>query len=75
MSQPGDVPVTNEDLQRLATLEANYLHMTKQIDQMADDMRAVRATLDQAKGGWKTLVVIGGVAGAIGAALAKLTGH
>ena len=67
--------MTNEDLQRLATLEANYLHMTKQIDQMADDMRAVRATLDQAKGGWKTLVVIGGVAGAIGAALAKIIGH
>lgn len=67
--------MTPDDLQRLATLEANYTHMTKQLDEMASDMRAVRATLDQAKGGWKTLVVIGGVAGAIGAALAKLIGH
>ena len=37
-----------------------------------DDIKAIRSAIDQAKGGWKTLMLVGGLAGAVGALVAKV---
>ena len=45
---------------------------------MADIKKALYAidrTLSEAKGGWKTLVVVGGIASSIGAAAAWIANH
>ena len=39
---------------------------------MREDIKAIRTCLDQAKGGWKTLMLVGGLAGAVGALVAKV---
>ncbi len=52
------------------------------IDTLKDEVSAMRADLAeikqmmaQAKGGWRTLMAVGGVAGAVGAALVKMLAH
>jgi hypothetical protein len=65
--------MTPEERDRLTRLE-------EQVRQFADDMREVRtdvkkiaSLMDQTKGGWTTLLWVGGLAGAVGAALAKFS--
>ena len=41
--------------------------------QLKKDVRCILTTLSEARGGWKTLMLVAGVAGAIGAAMAKLS--
>ena len=41
-------------------------HQDETRREVLDELKAIRSTLDQAKGGWKMLVTVGGVAGAIG---------
>lgn len=36
------------------------------LDRIETDLRAIRELLANAKGGWKTLLIIGGIAGTIG---------
>ncbi len=57
-----EVQAQRRDLDRMAT----------SLDQMAEAVEAMREQLAQAKGGWKTLVFIGGAAAAGGAVLSKL---
>ena len=45
------------------------------VSEMRDDVKAIRSTLDQAKGGWRTLLMICGAAGAVGASLVWLMQH
>lgn len=51
---------------RIDTLEGN-------LRSIAADVREIRDTLAQARGGWKTLMLVGGAAGAVGALLGKLS--
>lgn len=53
-------------------LEAEVAALKKTVDQMAADMRAIRTTLDAAGGGWRVLVAVGAVSGAVTALLVKL---
>jgi hypothetical protein len=50
---------------RIDAIEVCLAHIKPKIEQVAD-------TLNQAKGGWKMLVVLAGISGAIGALLAKI---
>ena len=50
-----------------------------QIEQLKADMKAVKSDvhdikvmLAEAKGGWKTLMLVGGIAAAVGATMAKV---
>lgn len=50
-----------------------------QIESLQEDMKSVKSDLaeikqilSEAKGGWKAMLVLGGVAGAAGAAISKL---
>lgn len=58
--------------ERLATLEAHYLHMTNKIDNMSGDVSTMLGFMQQAKGGWKTIVAVATVGGIIGGILTKL---
>jgi hypothetical protein len=52
-----------------------------QIEQLQADMRAmkedvheIKMILSEARGGWKTLMLVGGIAAAVGATVSKLAG-
>ena len=58
----------------LATHASDIAHLQSDMDKMAADideikrmLTSINTTLAEAKGGWKMLLAIGGVAGAIGA--------
>lgn len=50
---------------KIAMLEATVAHM-------GEDLRAIRDTLTQAQGSWRTLVAIAGFSAAVGAFAVKL---
>ena len=53
-------------------LEAEVAALTKTVESMAADLKAVRSALDAAGGGWRVLVAVGAVSGAVTALLVKL---
>ncbi len=60
-------------LQRdIGRLEARVDAQQSELREIKADVKAILALVNQAKGGWKTLVVVGAVAGAVGALVAKL---
>ncbi len=59
------------DPREFGRLEAEVKALTKTVDDMAKDMKAVRAALDAAGGGWRVLVAVGGLSGAITAVVVK----
>ena len=56
-------------------LLAQVEHLTSKVDSMEINVQAMRDLMEQSKGGWRTLVWFGGVAGAIGAAVSWVTTH
>lgn len=46
--------------------------LKEEVSEMRKDLAEIKAILSQAKGGWRTLVAVGSIAGAIGAAIVKL---
>ena len=53
--------------ERLAVLETHACDLRKHQDAMRVDIRAIRDTLAEAKGGWRVMMLIGGGAGVFGA--------
>ncbi len=58
--------------ERLTRTETDLAHVVKQVDAMALQIQHMTKILDEAKGGWKVLLWVGTVSGAIGAAAVKL---
>jgi hypothetical protein len=58
--------------ERLARLEARMDGVYDDVKEMREDVRAIRDTLTEARGGWKTLLLVGGAAGTFGALAAKI---
>lgn len=61
----------------LATHASDIAHLQKDMDNMVADIRSIKEalisinnTLSEAKGGWKTLIVVGTIASAITSAVA-----
>ncbi len=59
--------------------DAQIEALQEQVKQLHADMQAMNVTLNQinttlseAKGGWKTLMLVGGIAAAVGATFSKL---
>jgi prefoldin subunit 5 len=60
-------------LQRdMGRLEARVDAVESELREIKADVKSILALVNQAKGGWKTLVVVGAVAGAAGALVTKL---
>ena len=56
----------------LGRLEARVDALEADIREISADVKAILALIHQARGGWKTLVIVGAVSGAAGALIAKL---
>lgn len=56
---------------QIAVLKTELEHMRKDMDEVKDDLKAIRSTLSEAKGGWKTLMLVAGVSSTVGAFIAK----
>lgn len=57
---------------QIEALERDIKHLREDIRQMNDTLTAISHTLSEAKGGWKTLMLVGGVAATVGAGAAKV---
>jgi hypothetical protein len=55
-------PIDRRDYGRL---EADVEHLKATVDRIEDDLRAMRDMMEQGKGGWKVLVMIGGAVSAV----------
>lgn len=64
--------MTRSERDRLARLEEQYRGLSEDLREVRDDLKAILATLAAARGGWRTLLLLGGVAGGLGALGAKL---
>ena len=63
----------------IATHSSDIRHIQDDMDKMIEQMKAMQVTLtsinetlSEAKGGWKVLMMVGGVSGTVGAAIVKL---
>jgi prefoldin subunit 5 len=63
----------------LATHAADIQHLQLDLDKMSADLREIKkclasisTTLSEARGGWKVMMLVAGVSGAIGAALTQV---
>jgi prefoldin subunit 5 len=63
----------------LATHASDIAHLQSDMDKMAADINEIKrmltsinTTLAEAKGGWKMILAVGGVAGAIGAGIMQV---
>lgn len=64
--------MTPDERDRLKALEVRFEGISKDLDQMSADVRAIRELLDQTRGGWKVLVAASGFSGVVGAAIMKV---
>lgn len=64
--------MTRDERERLATLEQQMRDSRDDIAEMKIDVKAIRTALSEARGGWKIVLLLGGGAAAVGAAIAKL---
>jgi prefoldin subunit 5 len=63
----------------LATHTAEIKHLQADMDKLVEDMKQVKAclseikdTLSEARGGWKTLMIVGGASAAIGSLVTSI---
>lgn len=63
---------TSIDPRDFGRLEAEVKALTKSLEALSSDMRAVRTALDAAGGGWRVLVAVGAISGAVSAAAVKI---
>ena len=56
-------------------LEARVEHLSSQMLLMQEDVRAMRHLLEQGKGSWRTLVLIGGAMASFGAFVSWFASH
>ena len=65
-------PIDPRDYGRL---EAQVSQLIKDMDSLTANVQAMRDLMEQSKGGWRTLVWLGGVAGSAGAAISWAMTH
>ena len=56
---------------QIAVLKTEVDYLKKIIDEVRSDTREIKETLAQAKGGWKTLMLVAGVSSTVGAVMVK----
>jgi hypothetical protein len=66
--------VSEELHQQVGEHNAKISNLEYEIREMRRELTEIRRVLAEARGGWKTLMLVGGAAGAAGAAMAKLAG-
>lgn len=56
----------------VARLEVQVERLEADMQEMKDDIRFIRKKLDEAAGGWKVFMLVGGIGAALGGILLKL---
>lgn len=56
----------------IGEMTARIQHLETTVTEMREDLRTIRDTLLQARGGWKTLMLVAGISATIGGLLAKI---
>ena len=56
---------------QIAVLKTELDHVRKDMDELKFDIKDIKETLQQAKGGWKTLMLVAGISSTVGAFVAK----
>jgi phage shock protein A len=68
------MPLTPESLQ-IARLEEQFSAMRATLEKMEERMESMERQLAEARGGWRTLMALGGAAATLGAAVTWLMSH
>ena len=63
------------DMRDYGRLEAQVDQLIKDMDVVTANVQAMRDLMEQSKGGWRTLVWLGGIAGTIGGAVSWFVSH
>ncbi len=63
------------NLQEYGRLEQQVQQLTKDVEDMQADIKVIKGLLEQAAGGWKTLMIVGGAAAAFASALSWAFQH
>lgn len=53
-------------------LEGEVHALRNEVNEMRGDIRTLLAAVENAKGGWRTLLIVGAIAGALGSGLTKV---
>lgn len=56
----------------IAILKTEVEYLKAHLSEIKDDTREIKETLHQAKGGWKTLMLVAGISSTVGALAAKV---
>lgn len=56
-------------------LESEVKHLTEQMALMQADLRCIRDLLEQSKGGWRTIMWLGGAAASVSVGISWLINH
>jgi phage shock protein A len=56
----------------VARMEVQVERLEKDVTEMKGDIKSIIATLDKASGGWKMLMIVGGMSAAIGGFMMKV---
>ena len=67
----GCVSMTDKPEVQIAVLKTEVDYLKKIIDEVRSDTKEIKETLAQAKGGWKTLMLVAGVSSTVGAVMVK----
>lgn len=65
-------PLDRRDYGRM---EAQVEQLTKDVHMLTQTVKEINEFMQQSKGGWKTIAMLGGVAGSIGAAVTWIATH
>lgn len=65
-------PLDRRDYGRM---EAQVEQLTKDVHALTQTMKEMNDFMQQSKGGWKTIALLGGIAGTIGAAISWIVTH
>lgn len=65
-------PERRESFADFVALKVKVEHLERSVTEMRDDIKGLLALANQTKGGWKVIVLVGSVSGAVGALLAKV---
>mgnify|MGYP003555088981 CR=1 FL=1 len=63
------------DLRDYGHLEEQVKRLIKDVDSLTKNVQAMRDLMEQSKGGWKMLAILGGLAGTIGGAIGWFLSH
>lgn len=64
-----------EEVERIIRVETKVEVLEQTVREMHNDLRHIRSTLDQAKGGWRVMLIFAGVAASIGSIAGWLISH